>query len=309
MKRKVIKQGPATLMVSLPSKWVKKYGVKRGDEIELEEEGNMIMLSTSLNLPKKEITINIPRISDYAERFVCASYVKGYDIINIKYDDREIYDKILNTSKLLMGFEIVHNTPNSCKLANISTKLDQNFEILLNRLFMNSISFSKELLHRMKNLSNIQSLLEYEHNANRISFFCKRVIQKSNIGCSVYSSPSLYSIISHVEESIDIFRRITNFFKKNPSIQYNKLKLNKNTINLFEKCIKLLEVNFKIFNNMVKEKKMDLSLNLIKEHKSIKDESRYNPDYFKGDPTNSYICGRLLELIELSHHNSEELFN
>ena len=50
MRRKVIKQGPSTLMVSLPSKWVKNKNIKRGDEINLFEQGEDIIIS----LEKKE---------------------------------------------------------------------------------------------------------------------------------------------------------------------------------------------------------------------------------------------------------------
>ena len=35
MQRKVNQIGPSTLMVSLPSKWVKRYNVKKGDSLEL----------------------------------------------------------------------------------------------------------------------------------------------------------------------------------------------------------------------------------------------------------------------------------
>ena len=33
MQRKVIQQGPSTLMVSLPSKWVKENNIKKGEEL------------------------------------------------------------------------------------------------------------------------------------------------------------------------------------------------------------------------------------------------------------------------------------
>ena len=36
MKRKVVQQGPSTLMVSLPAKWAKRLGIKKGDEINID---------------------------------------------------------------------------------------------------------------------------------------------------------------------------------------------------------------------------------------------------------------------------------
>ena len=40
MKRKINRVGPNTLTVSLPSKWAKRYGLRKGDEINLEEQTN-----------------------------------------------------------------------------------------------------------------------------------------------------------------------------------------------------------------------------------------------------------------------------
>ena len=45
MKRKVNRVGQNTLTVSLPSKWVKENDVKQGDELEIIEEHNKILLS------------------------------------------------------------------------------------------------------------------------------------------------------------------------------------------------------------------------------------------------------------------------
>ena len=43
MIRKVIQQGPGTLMVSLPSKWVKKNGIEKGQDINVMMKGNMLV--------------------------------------------------------------------------------------------------------------------------------------------------------------------------------------------------------------------------------------------------------------------------
>ena len=55
MKRKVIQLAHSTAVISLPSKWVKKYGVKKGDEIEVgEEESRLIVTAEQTGSPKKQ---------------------------------------------------------------------------------------------------------------------------------------------------------------------------------------------------------------------------------------------------------------
>ena len=37
MKRKIVKQGSATMTISLPATWIKKFNLKVGDELEIDE--------------------------------------------------------------------------------------------------------------------------------------------------------------------------------------------------------------------------------------------------------------------------------
>jgi len=303
MKRKVSKIGPATLMVSLPSKWAKSRGIKAGDEVEAIEEGDRITFATKLQMPKKEVTVTLPGVKDFLGRFLCAPYVKGYDVINVRFDEREVYDKILNASKLLMGFEIVDNTEKSCKLANISTKLEQNFEVLLSRLFTGGMTFTKEILYRLKKHdTGIKNLMEYEDTSNRIALFCRRVLQTTSVSESVYSPTTLYSIVTHLEEINDSLRHIVE------GIGDNEVNLNKETLDLFEKAIKVQEINFKIFNSLIKGNTTMSQIELFKEHKLIRNQTLQNINYFKADKFNAYICCWLSQVIALSHHINEELF-
>jgi bifunctional DNA-binding transcriptional regulator/antitoxin component of YhaV-PrlF toxin-antitoxin module len=298
MKRKVNRVGQNTLTVSLPNKWAKKYGIKAGDEIEVAEDGNKVMMSTSMHLPKKEITIVLPKKEDYLQRFICSPYIKGYDVIYVKFDDREVYDSILQTSKLMMGFEIVENTEKSCKIMNVSTKLEQNFDVLLNRLFMEDLMFGKELLERLKTGGNIQGLLEYEFNANRIAMFCQRTIHTGDVG----ELQSLYFIINNIEIVIDCFRHIVE------TVGDKKIKLNKEAIDVFERIIKLEEINYTLFSKALKGENLMGSLDLFRQHKKIRKELAHSYEHYKGDSINLYIIGRLFNAMEISHHTNQELF-
>lgn len=302
MKRKVAQVGPSTLMVSLPIKWVRERGIKKGDEMEVVEQGNTLLLGTSFHHPSKEMTVVIPSISDYLTRFITAPYVKGYDTIIIKYNDKKVYDNVLDTSKLLMGFEIVENTSHSCTLTNVSTTLQERFPLLLTRLFVTTMNFGRELGERLPKKIDVHGLLEYENTINRLSLFCRRVIYTKAVGENVYSLETLYSLIKLLEESADCYRFIVERVESGP------VHLNKNTLELAKKCLRLQEINFTIFNRIVTGEKSNTLLELFKEHKVLRNEVTSNEIYFRGDPANAYICNKLLSLAELSHHFNEELF-
>ena len=50
MKRKVIQIADSTQLISLPRKWALKYGIKKGDELDVEEQGSNVLVSTSRDL-------------------------------------------------------------------------------------------------------------------------------------------------------------------------------------------------------------------------------------------------------------------
>ena len=59
MKRKIIQLAGKTHVVSLPSKYVKKYGLKKGDEVDVEERGAQIVLSHGRETAIEKVTIDL----------------------------------------------------------------------------------------------------------------------------------------------------------------------------------------------------------------------------------------------------------
>ena len=57
MIRKVNLIGPSSLMISLPSKWVRRLQVKKGDEIEVKEKGNSLVVGKTLQVDKMRLKI------------------------------------------------------------------------------------------------------------------------------------------------------------------------------------------------------------------------------------------------------------
>ena len=60
MKRKVVLHGPSTLTISLPYSWIRKFNIKKGQELNVEECGKelVIKIEEEPNLEKREINKN-----------------------------------------------------------------------------------------------------------------------------------------------------------------------------------------------------------------------------------------------------------
>ena len=69
MKRKVSQVGPATLMVSLPSKWARRYSVKPGDEVDLVEDGPKLIIGAG-PVTEAEISLDLSNAGNMMRRIV-----------------------------------------------------------------------------------------------------------------------------------------------------------------------------------------------------------------------------------------------
>src|SRR3989344_4690886 len=108
MKRKVVLHGPSTLTISLPYAWIRKFNIKKGHELNVEEYGKelIIGMEEEPKLEKREIDLgNLKRIG---KAYTTASYRQGFDEISLLYAENEYLETIQEILlKETLGFEIV----------------------------------------------------------------------------------------------------------------------------------------------------------------------------------------------------------
>ena len=87
MKRKLVKQGAATLMVSLPSKWAKQNKLGKGDEVDVFQRDNALMLTPESVSSKREVEIEIGSETESSVRTIITNtYRMGYDRIKVYFN-------------------------------------------------------------------------------------------------------------------------------------------------------------------------------------------------------------------------------
>ena len=84
MQRKVIQQGPSTLMVSLPSKWVKENNIKKGEELTVDWTNNQLTICPGSSSIEKKITLVFKSKEDY-QKFVLDQESYGNKLELIKH--------------------------------------------------------------------------------------------------------------------------------------------------------------------------------------------------------------------------------
>ena len=83
MKRKVTQIADSTQLISLPRRWALQHNVKKGDELEVEEQENRLMISTNNEPHLETAELNIDDLEPLTSRIIHALYKRGVDEIKV----------------------------------------------------------------------------------------------------------------------------------------------------------------------------------------------------------------------------------
>src|SRR3989338_9839204 len=88
MKRSVIQIANSTQLISLPRKWSQKYNIQKGDELEIEEQGNRLNVSINKGIELLSKEIDVTGLDRTTILYYLQSlYRMGYDEIHVKFQN------------------------------------------------------------------------------------------------------------------------------------------------------------------------------------------------------------------------------
>ena len=152
MKRSVIQLAGRTSVISLPSKWIQKYGVKKGDELELEEKENGLFIATK-NFPSiKKAVLDARALNPRTLRWALSGLHKsGYDEIEVLYEKKETLNVVQNLLRnIFVGFAVMDQNSKKFLLKSISADVEREFDPVLRRAFLITISFANSVCNALK---------------------------------------------------------------------------------------------------------------------------------------------------------------
>ena len=248
MKRKVIQIANSTQLISLPRKWSLKYGIKKGDEIDVEEDGYKLLITTESVPSKKDVEVDVsgltPRLAD---RFMARAYQKGYDTITVKYDKPELSIAIQEKVKELLGFEVMEHSKDTVIIKSISAKLDIDFDSSLRKAFLIVIDMADTCLEAFTKDDNktLENLYHKDFDVNKFCYFCLRFINKGFHGG--FGTYILYYLIESLEDVGDEYKALAKYLAK---IKTKK----KNLIDVISKVNELTKLGYEFFYKPEKDK-------------------------------------------------------
>jgi len=257
VKRSIVKLGPATLTVSLPSKWTKKHHLQAGNELDLREDNNTLIVSTTQELRKEKITLDLTSHQKLLKRLFAAQYLKGADEIEVTTSNNEKTRIIQRRTEELIGMEIINQEKNKMLIKDLSGGTEENFDNVLKRVLYLLHSMSEELRRAITNEENdLQYLEDMEKNINKFTDYCFRLLNK-NLYPESKKIPILYCITYLLEELGDNYKKLVK--------EINKTRLDARLITLYEQ-INTYHKNFeKLYLKYTPEK----AIQLAEEHDKI----------------------------------------
>lgn len=236
MKRKLVKQGAATMMVSLPAKWIKQQGLDKGDEIDVDEKENKLVISLESPNKKKEIVLEIKEENKAnLIHLLTHLYRRGFDKIELKGTDQEIVKKIRNEiDNLLLGFELTEKTDKSCVIENISEPSESKYGVMLKKVFM-LIKETQEITlndaHSSK-FANFDEIQKIKNLCDKFILFCRRLIMKRELEEDKLLEWELLTFLMHIEHT---YYYLYEYAAENKVKVNNELKeLLREAVNYFE---------------------------------------------------------------------------
>ena len=243
MKRKVIQLAGKTLVVSLPSKWAKKYGVKKGDEVEVEEEERKLMIKVGSKGEVKTKFLDLKDLNFMIGRVLGGLYKAGYEEIEITYYSPNQYKSIREVlDRSCMGYEIIKHGQRTLLIKNLSQLHAEEFDNVLRRLFLSLLSSAEDTLEYVKK-GNLKALEEIELRdllITKYSDLCRRMINTQGHGVT-NKTTSYYYLCEALEKVGDSYKAFAKF------VVANKIsRINAEAINSLYEINKLLRLSYEL---------------------------------------------------------------
>ncbi len=216
--RKIIQFGNSSYVITLPQDWIKKNNLLKGENINLAQNNNYIILSTDTEKKEKIAEINLQgKPLKIFNRELISYYLKNFKYIKIKCENCiEKLEEIRVLKEKLSSVEIVEVNKDYILLKDLSSPDELKLERLMDEIIQMEKILFEEL---MKNMNNEKSFLikKLDSNINRLTFLAFKAI---NYNLDVWKDPDqvkdtihYWRIVSSFEAIGDIIKRVSRYTK------------------------------------------------------------------------------------------------
>ena len=256
MRRKTIMLAGKTLVISLPSTWVRKWGVKKGQELEIKATGRMLNVEVLTENEVRKAVVKGGMNKRVLKWTLSCLHKKGYDAIEIIDYDKEQAEIVKEVVRdLFIGFTITEQTEKRILIEAISKAEENTFKQVLRRAFLVTLELAERLKERLEHNEKIEDLTYLEKMNNQLTNHCERLLNKFDIDKE--NKTFYYVIIWNLEKVADDYKYlIQNEPTKEILNELNKVnQLLRNYYELFYK-FDIMKLNEHAENCKILKKKL-----------------------------------------------------
>jgi phosphate uptake regulator len=248
MKRKVIQIAGSTQLISLPRKWSLKYGIKKGDELEVEEQQSSIIVSTEKDIDQNKTILDTNKLGTFHQNYIASAYHMGFDEVQVLFNNPKIQEIIREKTLDCVGYEIVDQGKNFCTIKSISHASYEQFDPILRKIFIIIKTMGAHIIEALEKNDHaaLKEVLVLEVTTNKLTDFCRRILIKRG-----YEDPKktaiMYSLVTDLEKLADDYRDVCIF------VLDNKLKISKETTNILKEVNTIFEAFYTAFYKFNKD--------------------------------------------------------
>ncbi|BCU71247.1 AbrB/MazE/SpoVT family DNA-binding domain-containing protein [Stygiolobus caldivivus] len=223
--RKVQRLGSSSLFITLPKKWINKWGIKPGDKIimEISEDGTLRLVAekVKVNYNRRNVRVDIDSYKQPMVTAIPCLYILGYDEIMFtskKNIDPKEFEDVINYSKHLVGIEVAETNENSIKLDCLLDTEKIGAESLLRRILNIASRKVDEILAYLKG----QQINEVQPSIEDLKRVQLMLLRRSMGGRYTSERDTLRNFIIAINSIIilrvyNIMTKLSNFIKNTKS--------------------------------------------------------------------------------------------
>ncbi len=217
--RKLIRHGPSSLTMSLPMGWIKQRGLKKGDSVFVDVEGDHLVIGTEKGVRMGKISVDITGLDRTSVIVYMQSlYRFGYEEVELKFRNRMVphYRKgedVSVSSVLhyvvgrLIGFEVIEEKANVFRIKYLQREEREDFKVVLRRIFILISNLMDDMVSALeKNDSGMLETVEDRHdNITKFVSYCLRLLNKFGYP-DVKKTCFYYHVIASLDKLTDILK-------------------------------------------------------------------------------------------------------
>ncbi|MFH1409581.1 MAG: AbrB/MazE/SpoVT family DNA-binding domain-containing protein [Nanoarchaeota archaeon] len=232
MRRKLIRMAGITSVVSMPKAWIDKHHLQKGQEVELIERPNGMLIQLDMTRTADSCTIDASSMDFEAARdHILAAYVNGYDEIKVEHRMKDSEELMVSLSQEMIGFEVSEYRVRRITYRNVGGRSTSSFSLLLRSAFEQTVEFAEDVRSMASRQDDELSLKGKAASIKKFIYFAMRMLNQGEEGQRGNVSFHLVVQLKHV---------INQYVTIADLVLASRFRLQKKTLDLMNRTNELM---------------------------------------------------------------------